>query len=85
MIQITIDESEPIGQFILAKAQAAGKQPDEIAREMTLSGFETVVGSLHGQFMRGEFSQGYFAEQLGISRLDLMHLLDAMGLPATNV
>lgn len=85
MIQIAIDENEPIGQFILAKAQQSGKPPGEIAREMTQEGFTATVRALHQQFMRGEFSQGYMAEQLGISRLDLIHLLDAMGLPATNV
>lgn len=85
MIQITIDENEPIGQFILAKARESGRNLDEIAREITEEGFEATVRSLHEQFMRGEFSQGYLADQLGISRIDLIHLLDAMGLPSTNV
>jgi hypothetical protein len=44
-----------------------------------------MVKALHEQFMRGEFSQGYFADQLGISRLDLIHLLDSMDLPSTNI
>lgn len=85
MIQITIDEAEPIGQFILAKARESGKSLDEVAREITQEGFETAVRSLHDRFMNGEFSQGAMADQLGISRIDLIHLLDSMGLPATNV
>lgn len=85
MIQITIDENEPIGQFILAKARESGKSVDEIARSITQDNFERTVRTLHEQFLRGEFSQGYLAEQLGISRIDLIHLLDSMGLPATNV
>ncbi len=85
MIQITIDESEPLGQYILAKAKETGKSFDTLAREITLAGFDSTIRTLHEQFMRGEFSQGYLADQLGISRLDLIHLLDAMELPATNV
>lgn len=85
MIQITIDEQEPLGQFILMQARETGKHPEEIAREVTQTGFDHTVRALHEQFLRGEFSQGYFADQLGISRLDLIHLLDTMGLAATNV
>jgi hypothetical protein len=85
MIQITIDEHEPLGQYILMQAQETGRNPDEIAREVTQTGFDHTVRALHEQFLRGEFSQGYFADQLGIGRLDLIHLLDAMGLTATNV
>lgn len=43
------------------------------------------VRTLHERLMEGEFSQGYMAKQLGISRLDLIHLLEAMGLSVTNV
>ena len=85
MIQITIDENEPVGQFIIARARESGRNVDEVAREITQEGFEATVRSLHEQFMRGEFSQGYLADQLGISRIDLIHLLDGMGLPSTNV
>lgn len=85
MIQITIDENEPIGQYILAKARESGKSPNEIAKEATQEAFDTTVRLLHAQFMLGEFSQGAMADQLGISRLDLIHLLDSMDLQATNV
>ncbi len=85
MIRITIDEKEPIGQYILAKAHESGRSLDEVAREVTRAGFETTVRSLHEQFLKGDFSQGYFADRLGISRLDLIHLLEAMGLQVTNV
>lgn len=85
MIRITIDENEPIGQFILAKARESGQSPDEVALKITTEGFQSRVMSLHEQYMRGEFSQGFMAEQLGISRLDLIHLLDDLGLPSSNV
>ena len=85
MIQITIDENEPIGQFIIAKAVQSGKRPEEIGREITQESFEAVVHTLHERFMRGEISQGYMADELGIERIDLIYLLDALGLQATNV
>jgi hypothetical protein len=85
MIQLMIDENEPMGQFILAKARESGKSPNEIAKETTQEAFEASVRLLHAQFMQGEFSQGAMADQLGISRLDLIHLLDSMDLQATNV
>lgn len=85
MIQLTIDEREPIGQFIIARARETGKTPDEIIRELTQEQFEARVRALHEQFMRGEFSQSHMAHLLGISRLDLINLLDAMGLPSANV
>jgi hypothetical protein len=50
MIQITIDENEPIGQFILAKARESGRNLDEVAREITQEEFEVTVRSLHEQF-----------------------------------
>jgi hypothetical protein len=85
MIQITIDENSPIGQFILAKAAQSGEDPQEVARAITQEGFETTIRSLHKRFLHGEFSQGYMADQLGIERIDLIHLLEAMGLQVTNL
>jgi hypothetical protein len=47
--------------------------------------FQILVRTLHDQFMRGEISQGRMAELLGINRLDLIHLLEAMDLQITNL
>lgn len=85
MIHITIDENEPIGQFIAARAKETGKSLDEVGKEVTQESFYATVRALHEQFMRGEFSQGYMADLLNISRVDLMHILDAMGLPSFNI
>ncbi len=43
------------------------------------------VNDLHRQFMAGEISQGHFAEQLGIARIDLIHLLEELQLQITNL
>ena len=85
MIQIRIDENDPMGQFILHKAQQIGKAPEEVAMDFTRETFENTVRSLHKRFMAGEFTQGTFAEMLGIERIDLIHLLDDLKLQATNV
>lgn len=87
MIQVTltIDEHTPIGQFLLARAEETGKSIDEVALTETAASVLARIRTLHEQFLRGEFSQGYMADLLGISRLDLINLLDAMGLPSANV
>jgi hypothetical protein len=85
MIQITIDEHEPIGQFIEARAVQIGRPAAEIAADVVRDGLILFVRSLHEQFMTGEISQGKMAEMLGISRVDLIHLLDALNLPVTNL
>lgn len=87
MIQITmqIDENEPLGQYLMARADETGKPIDEVAKAESTASILARVRALHEQYMKGEFSQGYMADQLGIERIDLMHLLDAMGLPSANV
>lgn len=45
----------------------------------------TLLRTLHDEFMRGEISQGKMAELLGISRIDLIHLLETLNLQVTNL
>ena len=47
--------------------------------------FLKLVHTLHEQFMRGEISQEHMAELLGINRVDLIHLLEALDLQVTNL
>lgn len=84
-VTITIDENTPVGQFLLARAEETGKSIEEIALTETADSVLARIRLLHEQYMRGEFSQGYMADALGISRLDLINLLDTMGLPSANV
>jgi hypothetical protein len=85
MIQLTIDEQSPLGLFILAKAAQENTSPDEVARQLAQETFEKRVRSLHRRFMRGDFSQGALADLLGLPRLELIHLLEALRLSVTNV
>jgi hypothetical protein len=45
----------------------------------------SLVRTLHEQFMRGEISQGKVAEIMGISQVDLIHLLEKLDLQVTNL
>ena len=85
MIQIVIREDEPISQFIEARMLQSGREQQAIAEELIRDGFYALVQMRHEQFMRGEISQGHMAELLGISRTDLIHLLDRLGLQVTNL
>jgi hypothetical protein len=85
VIQVKIDEHDPMGQFILHKAQQMGQSPEEIAIGIAHETFENIVRGLHKRFINGEITQGVFADMLGIERIDLIHLLDELGLRATNV
>lgn len=84
-LQVTIRENDPIGQFIDAKANYSGRNPVEIADEVIRDSFYALVRDLHAQFMRGEISQGGMATELGINRVDLIHLLESLDLPVTNL
>ncbi len=44
-----------------------------------------MLRTLHDEFMKGEISQGKMAELLSISRVDLIHLLEALDLQVTNL
>jgi len=98
MIQITmqIDENEPLGQYLLARADETGEPIAEVAKaesaasilarvRMLHASILARVRMLHERYMNGEFSQGYMADQLGIERIDMIHLLDSMGLPSANI
>jgi len=85
MIQITLASDDPISFLIAARADLTGQSHLEVAENLVRESFKALVLNLHDQFMRGEISQGYMADQLGIRRVDLVHLLDAMGLAVTNL
>lgn len=85
MIQVTIREDDPLGQFIDAKAAYSGRSTSDVADEVVHNSFLALVRELHAQFMRGELSQGGMAAELGINRIDLIHLLETLDLQVTNL
>jgi hypothetical protein len=85
MIQIIINETEPMAKLIEARAAQSGRSISVVAEETIREGFETLLRTLHDDFMKGEISQGKMAELLGISRVDLIHLLEALDMQVTNL
>lgn len=58
---------------------------EERLKELAAKGLEQRVKELHGRYRRGEISFGRLAEELGLNTWELTHLLDEIGLPATNL
>lgn len=85
MIQVSIDETTPLGEHILSKAKKLNKSPEDVAREMMQDHFEQIVRGLHQRFMHAEFSQATLADLLGLPRIVLIHLLEDMDLNVTNI
>ncbi len=56
-----------------------------MAEEVIRDSLYALVHELHAQFMRGELSQGGMAAELGIHRVDLIHLLESLDLQITNL
>jgi uncharacterized iron-regulated membrane protein len=82
--QITVDD--PIfADYLAYKAAYTGQEVSLIAQATEREKFYETVYALHERFMAGEFSLGYMAHSLSITKPNLYHLLDAMGLKVTNV
>lgn len=71
--------------YIEDRALLTGETADQIAAAVDRSSFYQNIYALHQRFTAGEFSLGYMADMLSISKTALYHLLDAMGLKVTNV
>jgi hypothetical protein len=81
---ITIDD--PIlSAYIEYAAAHSGRDKTEISKQLNRNDFYENIYALHERFMAGEFSLGYMAQLLGITKPSLYHLLDKMGLKVTNV
>jgi hypothetical protein len=51
-VMLTIDENEPFGQFLIARAHETGKHVEEVAQTEPAQGFHARVRMLHEQFIR---------------------------------
>ena len=56
-----------------------------ILPELLTLGFEQKLKELYEEFLRGESSLGYLADQLGISPWEAIALLEKRGLRTTNL
>jgi len=71
----------------LERRKAAGADEDisELLAELIDLGFEYRLRQLYERFEAGEFSLGYFAQELGLSLRELYALLEERGLPTSNI
>jgi hypothetical protein len=60
-------------------------QGEEQLKTLAAEGLERRIKELHGRYRLGEISFGRLAEELGLNTWELTHLLDEMGLAATNL
>ncbi len=74
-----------LNQYIEDRASKSKQSPADLAPQISREDFYKQVNDLHGRFMKGEFSLGYMANLLGVTKPDSYQLLDAMGLKVTNL
>jgi hypothetical protein len=84
MSEIMIDDAI-YAAYLAYRASRSGAEEIDLIQQINRDDFYRNVYALHERFMTGEFSMGYMAQELGISKADLYHLLDAMGLKVTNL
>ncbi len=72
-------------EYVQDRARKSGQDAAKIAAEINGEEFYDLIYALHERFMAGEFSLGYMAKRLEITKPDIYHLLDAMGLKVTNI
>jgi len=75
-----IVQREKIGELLNDPAQK-----EKWLKELAAKGLEQQVKELHSHYRRGEISFGRLAEELGLNVWELTHLLDELGLPASNL
>jgi len=54
-------------------------------RFSSLDEFQAELEKWYNQFQAADCTLGYAAEQLGLNKVDLIHILDWLGQPASNV
>ncbi|KAF5438017.1 hypothetical protein C5S35_01120 [Candidatus Methanophagaceae archaeon] len=57
----------------------------EILVDLLARGFENKLQELHEEFLRGECSLEYFAEQLGLNVWEATNILERRGLKTTKL
>jgi hypothetical protein len=84
MSEIMIDDAI-YAAYLEYRAARSGANQLELTQPINRDDFYRNTYALHERFMAGEFSLGYMAQEPGLSKADLYHLLDAMGPKVTNL
>lgn len=74
-----------LSDYIKYRAAKAERSPDQVAREISREAFYQQLYDLHKMFMTGEMTLGTMATKLGITKTALIHLLDKLQMPVTNI
>jgi hypothetical protein len=85
MTILDLPDDKALQSLIEARANHDGVRPEDAAQALFEQAFHGWIRSLHQQFMAGEISQGRMSELVGVSRRDLIHLLETMDLSVTNL
>jgi len=78
-------ELKAVRDLIRAKYSGLKALESPIVSEFLVRGFDQKLMELYEDFVRGECSLGYLAEQLGITTWEAYELLEQKGLRTSNL
>lgn len=84
-MSLTIQLDKPIEAFIAHQAHEQRISPETAATELVRVGFEVKLRELHQHYVRGEYSLGRLAKELGVTTWELMHVLEEHRLQIHNL
>ncbi|MEK7327294.1 MAG: hypothetical protein AAB217_18775 [Chloroflexota bacterium] len=82
---ITVQLDKSIEAFVAHQAQEQQISPEAALAELVQMGFEAKLRELHSRYIRGEYSFGRLAKELGSTTWELTHLLEERGLQVHNL
>lgn len=85
MRAITVTLGERLDRFVKQQAKGQNISPSQAIREMVRVGFETRLEQLYTRYVRGEYSLGRLAKELGLTTWEVVHLLEERGWATHNL
>jgi hypothetical protein len=82
---LTIQLDKSIEAFITHQAHEQRISLETAATELVRVGFEVKLRELHQRYVRGEYSLGRLAKELGITTWELVHVLEEHRLQIHNL
>ena len=82
---ITVELDKSIEAFVARQTQQRQISPEDALAELVRAGFEIKLRELHDHYVRGEYSFGRLAKELGITTWELAHLLEERKLQTHNL
>lgn len=85
MLKIIFELESELKQFVEKQGQLRRVSPEEVVKDLVEIGFETRFDELYAQYRRGAISLGHFAEELGLTTWETVHLMEERGLATYNL